>query len=35
MSSWLTVEHPGYFGRHRAERHQEYDIRFGLKWKLD
>jgi hypothetical protein len=32
---WVEVERPGYFGSHRAERHQEYDGLFGAgRWRL-
>ena len=32
---WIFVERPGYFGAHRAERHQKYDRLFGAgKWRL-
>lgn len=35
MTTWITVDRPGYFGRHRAERHAEYDERYEAgNWRL-
>jgi hypothetical protein len=35
MSAWETVGRPGYFGRHREERHREFDSRYGVgNWRL-
>lgn len=36
---WETVERPGYLGRHRGERHQQWNERYGennwrLVWKI-
>ena len=35
MTTWCTIERPGYFGRHRDERYRDYDRQFGPgRWRL-
>jgi hypothetical protein len=35
MTEWRQIERPGYFGRRRQERYQEYDAQYGPgNWRL-
>lgn len=35
MAMWVIAERPGYFGRHRDERHRQYDAEYGSEnWRL-